>query len=95
MPSKMRLYHPEQLAEGVAGLANVQRVFFFSPGMPTIFVDVTDVYDKKIASAVAHRSQFPKGEENLSWLRDLDTAAAKRAGLDGKLVEQFAAMRVW
>ena len=93
MPSRQRLYHPEQLKEG--GLASIQRVFFFSPSNPSIFVDVTDVYDKKLASAVAHLSQFPRGEENLNWMRDLDTAAAGRAGLEGKLVEQFGTMRVW
>jgi LmbE family N-acetylglucosaminyl deacetylase len=94
MPSKMRLYHPEQLANG--SLANVTQVYFFTPASPSIIVDVTDVYDKKLAAAIAHLSQFPGGEEHLNWMRDLDVAAAKRAGLpEGRLAEQFAAMRVW
>jgi len=93
MPSKMRLYHPEQLVP--AQVANLQRAFFFSPANPTIFVDVTDVYDKKIAASLAHTSQFTDGEKSLEWMRRLDKEAAKRAGMEGKLVEQFGTLRLW
>jgi LmbE family N-acetylglucosaminyl deacetylase len=93
MPSKMRLYHPEQL--GPAHVADLQRVFFFSPANPTIFVDVTGVYDRKMAASLAHASQFTDGEKSLEWMRRLDEAAAGRAGLEGRLVEQFSTLRLW
>jgi LmbE family N-acetylglucosaminyl deacetylase len=93
MPSKMRLYHPEHLDP--AQVANLQRVFFFSPANPTLFVDVTDVYDKKVSASLAHTSQFPEGEKSLEWMRWLDGEAAKRAGVEGRLVEQFSTLRLW
>jgi LmbE family N-acetylglucosaminyl deacetylase len=93
MPSKMEFYHPEQLAE--CQVANLQRVFFFTPRQPTVFVDVSGVYDRKIAASLAHKSQFPEGEKNLDWMRDLDAQAAKVVGLDVQYVEQFGTMRVW
>jgi LmbE family N-acetylglucosaminyl deacetylase len=93
MPSKMRLYHPEQL--NGAQTANIVRVFLFSPRAASIFVDVTEVYALKVASALAHKSQFPKGDENLDWMRALDRAAAERAGHRERYVEQFDALRVW
>ncbi len=93
MPSKMRLYRPEQLRG--SALADLKRTFLFGPANPTIFVDVTSIYDKKVASAIAHKSQFPEGDKNLNWMRELDAAAAKRANLEGRYVEQFSSLRVW
>lgn len=94
MPSKMELYHPEQLQEGVQ-VANIQQAFLFSPANPTIFVDVTTLYEKKIAATVAHKSQFPEGDKNLDWMRQLDSAAAERAGIGALYAEQFDAINVW
>lgn len=92
MPSKMPLYHPEQL--DCTKVANIQRVYVFGAGEPTVFVDVADVYQKKVEASLAHRSQFPKGEESLNWMRELDSAAAERAGLAGRLAEQFGIIHV-
>ncbi len=93
MPSKMRLYKPEQLqASRVAG---IQRSFLFGPANPTIFVDVSPVYDKKVEAAMAHRSQFPEGYKNLDWMRELDRIAAKRGDISAEFAEQFAELRVW
>lgn len=94
MPSKMELYHPEQLTQG-SNVANIERAFFFSPAEPTIFVDVTAVYEKKLASALAHKSQFPEGDKNLDWMRNLDTEAAKRGNLQTQYAEQFTLMNLW
>ena len=51
MPSKMELYHPEQLVDGVK-VADVKRVFFFGgsdrPGQITI--DISSAWDTKIAA---------------------------------------------
>ena len=93
MPSKMRLYHPEQL--GTAKVAKLERAFFFSPANPSIFVDVTEVYDRKVAASLLHTSQFPEGEKSLEWMRRLDEEAARRAAMEGRLVEQFSTLRLW
>jgi LmbE family N-acetylglucosaminyl deacetylase len=94
MPSRMELYHPEQLADG-AEVGKTSKVFLFSPGAADLYVDVTDVYPKKMEASMAHLSQFPGGEENLQWMRFLDTETAKRAGAEGRLYEQFSQLRLW
>lgn len=94
MPSKMPLYRPEQLNEPDADLGCLQRVFFFSTDRnPDVFIDVTDVYDAKLAACIAHKSQFPDGEENLSWLKEID----QRQGeiIKVKYAETFKSIRVW
>ncbi len=94
MPSKMEFYHPEQLEQG-SKVANIQRAFLFSPADPTIFIDVTPVYKEKITASLAHKSQFPEGNKNLDWMRDLDANAAKRGNLQVKYAEQFAVIDLW
>jgi LmbE family N-acetylglucosaminyl deacetylase len=94
MPSKMPLYRPEQLRESGAELARLKRVFLFSTDRdPDVLVDVTSVYERKIAACKAHRSQFPKGEESLAWLKELDGAPGKAWGVS--YAEVFKTMRVW
>lgn len=93
MPSRMPLYRPEQLQNAAPG--KVSRVFLFGPATPGIYIDVTEVYDRKIAASVAHVSQFPEGEKNLEWMRNLDSAAAQEAGAEGRLYERLAEVRLW
>jgi len=93
MPSKMRLYRPEQLHETL--VADIKRAYLFNPADPTIFVDVSGVYENKVAAAVAHKSQFPEGDKNLEWMRELDRATAKRGNIAGEYAEQFGQLRVW
>lgn len=93
MPSRQRLYRPEQLA--TAKLAAITSAFLFSPTQPDVFVDVTGVYDRKVAASIAHKSQFPEGDKNLDWMRRLDTAAAEQIGLQDHNVEQFCTLRLW
>ncbi len=93
MPSKMRLYKPDQLKEN--RVVDIKRAFLFSPAQPSVFVDVTGVYDKKVAAGLAHASQFPEGSQNLDWMRDLDKAAAKQARTEGEYVEKFGVLRLW
>lgn len=94
MPSRMELYHPEHLRDGVA-VGKVSHVFLFSPAVADVYVDITEVYPKKIEAAMAHASQFPNGEENLQWMRMLDSEAARQAGAEGRLYERFAQLRLW
>lgn len=94
MPSKMPLYHPEQLTEAGAGLGCLARVFLFSPGAEAdVVVDVTAVYPQKIAASLAHVSQFPEGEANLEWMKALDRQPGERIGVT--YAEQFKQMAVW
>jgi LmbE family N-acetylglucosaminyl deacetylase len=94
MPSKMPLYRPEQLNEPAAGLGRLERIFFFSTDRdPDVYVDVTEAYDTKLAACQAHRSQFPKGEESLEWMKEID----RRQGevIEVKYAESFKQIRVW
>ena len=89
----MPLYRPEQLRDSAT--AHIGRAFLFGSSAASIYIDVTDVYDKKLAASMAHKSQFPEGEKSLEWMRMLDTEAAKRAGFEGRLVEQFGKLWLW
>ncbi len=94
MPSKMPLYRPEQLNEPGACLGCLERVFFFSTARdPEIVVDVTSLYDLKVAAAVAHRSQFPQGEASLEWMKELDRKQGAKIGVS--YAEAFKRVEVW
>lgn len=92
--SKMPLYRPEQLDEPGACLGCLERVFFFGTVRePDIFVDMSAQYETKMAAWMAHRSQFPKGEESLEWMKELD----KKPGevIDTTCAERFKSIQVW
>ena len=54
---------------------------------------VTAVYPQKIAAALAHKSQFPKGEENLEWMKELDKKPGVKIGVT--YAELFKQITVW
>lgn len=94
MPAKMPLYRPEQMSEPGACLGCLERVFLFATARePDVSVDITAVYETKFAACLAHRSQFPKGEESLEWMKELD----QRRGqvIDAPYAEAFKQMEVW
>ncbi len=94
MPSKMPLYHPEQLNEPGAGPGCLARVFVFSTDRsPDVFIDVMPVYPTKLAACVAHRSQFPDGEASLEWMHKLDEARGEPVGY--ARAEAFKQIEVW
>jgi len=93
MPAKMPLYQPEQLAAPGAQLGQVKRIFLFAPDSPDVYVDVTGVYAQKLAACMAHRSQFPDGEENLEWLKKRDSAAGECVSVE--YAEAFRQVAVW
>ena len=98
MPSKMPLYRPEQLNEPAAELGRIERAFLFSTDRePDVFVDVSAVYQTKIAACVAHRSQFPKGAGSLEWMREIDRrqAGAIEEAAAVAYAESFKQVRVW
>ena len=94
MPSKMPLYQPAQLNESGSKLGCLSQVFLFSTDRePDIFVDVTAVYPTKVAAAIAHTSQFPDGEANLDWMKELDKKPGEKIG--GEYAELFKQINVW
>lgn len=94
MPSKMPLYRPEQLNEPGASLGCLERVFFFSTDRdPDIFIDVSELYPTKLAACMAHRSQFPQGEESLEWMKELDRQRGQVFNLG--YAESFKQIEVW
>jgi LmbE family N-acetylglucosaminyl deacetylase len=94
MPAKMPLYQPEQLNEHGAELARLAQVFVFATERePDIFVDITTVYPTKIAASLAHRSQFPQGEEDLEWMKERDKKPGQSIGV--LYAEPFKQIAVW
>ena len=99
MPSKMELYHPEQLVNGVkvAGdrVADVKRFFFFggSNRAGEITIDISSVWERKIAATRCHLSQFGQKEEALEWLAAWNHETGKCCGLE--YAEAFHPMQVW
>ncbi|MCX7706738.1 MAG: PIG-L family deacetylase [Anaerolineae bacterium] len=94
MPSKMELYHPEQLVDGIK-VADVKRFFFFggSNRDGEITIDISTVWEKKLAATRCHASQFGQKEEALQWLAEWNRETGKCCGLE--YAEAFHAMRVW
>lgn len=94
MPSKMPLYRPEQLNESGAGVGCLERVFLFSTTRePDIYIDVTGAYPAKLAACQAHKSQFPKGEASLEWMKEIDRYNGEV--IDVTYAEVFKEMGVW
>jgi LmbE family N-acetylglucosaminyl deacetylase len=80
--------HPELLAEGHEPHA-VERMWV-SGLEPNVYVDITDVFDRKIAALRSHTSQVSSRTELDGLLRGWSTANAQLAGWDeGRLAEAF------
>ncbi len=94
MPSKMELYHPEQLVDGVK-VADVKHFFFFggSERQGVITVDIATTWDRKVRATRCHLSQFGQREEALQWLEEWNHETGKCCGLD--YAEAFHSMSVW
>lgn len=89
IPSKMPLYHPEQLSSEVH-LSQVKHCFCFLTLEPDIVISIDDVYKQKIAISLAHQSQFPEGEKNLTWMKRRDrTFAQSHASQEIQFAEGF------
>lgn len=93
MPSKMPLYRPDQLENGVRP-AQVQRIFLFGTDRePDIYVNVSQVYSEKLQACQFHSSQFPQGEESLEWLKARDRAGGEQIQVE--YAEVFKSLGVW
>jgi LmbE family N-acetylglucosaminyl deacetylase len=94
MPSKMDLYHPEQLTDGVR-VADVKRFFFFggSSRDGEIVIDISSVWEAKVTATRCHFSQFGQREEALEWLAGWNHEIGRCCGLE--YAESFHPMSVW
>jgi LmbE family N-acetylglucosaminyl deacetylase len=94
MPSKMELYHPEQLASGHK-VADVKKIFFFggSDRQNEIVIDITASWQSKAAATRLHASQFGQKEEALEWLAKWNHEIGECCGLE--YAESFKQIAVW
>ena len=94
MPSKMELYHLEQLVDGVK-VADVKRFFFFggSDRKGEIVIDIAPAWELKGRATKRHTSQFGQGEEALKWLAEWNHEIGRCCGLE--YAESFSSMHVW
>jgi LmbE family N-acetylglucosaminyl deacetylase len=94
MPSKMELYHPEQLVDGVK-VADVKRFYFYggSTRGAEIVIDISPAWEIKTTATRCHRSQFGQGEEALKWLAEWNHETGRCCGLE--YAESFSSMDVW
>jgi LmbE family N-acetylglucosaminyl deacetylase len=81
--------HPELLDEGFEPWA-VDEMYLVTAGVPDVFVDVTDTFDRKIEALRCHVSQHPDPEGLDERIRGWNAANAALGGLpDGRLAESY------
>jgi len=69
---------------------NPPEIWLFNSPQPNHYVDVTDVFETKLAAIGAHASQLPEPDEMPGWLRTRGGEAAVAAGFpEGRFVEAF------
>ncbi|HEX3947219.1 MAG TPA: PIG-L family deacetylase, partial [Acidimicrobiales bacterium] len=81
--------HPELLDEGLEP-HTVDQLWLMAFPEPTICVDTTGTFDRKVAALKSHRSQLAEDQDVAGLLREWSTGVARAAGLpDGSLAEAF------
>ncbi len=80
IPASMALYHPKQLSDTVAR-AVVKRVLLWAPAVADVLIDVSAVYEQKLAACLLHAGQFPD-PTRLDWLRGMDGERGKQLGVE-------------
>jgi LmbE family N-acetylglucosaminyl deacetylase len=84
--------HPELLDEGLEPFS-VKQLWLMSAPVVSVAVDITDVFELKLAALRSHRSQVGNGESLEPRLRGWFSEGARRAGLpEGRLAETFHAI---
>src|SRR5262245_21980943 len=81
--------HVDLLAEGLTP-HTVPEVWIVALEPPDVFVDITDVFDRKVAALSSHESQVGWIEDVAGFLRGWAAGITKLHGLpDGRLTEAF------
>jgi LmbE family N-acetylglucosaminyl deacetylase len=83
-----RLVMPELLTEGLEP-HSVKELYLLMSDKPNIAVDVTAVWDRKVAALLAHRSQLD--ETVVDMIRGWDVETGKAVGVE--LAESFRVMK--
>ncbi len=84
--------HPEVLAEGFEPWS-VDEVWIMAAPNADVFVDTTDVFDRKLDALRCHASQMPDPDSLEPRLREWGTMVAAQAGFpEGRLAEGFFAV---
>ncbi len=85
---------PELLAEENLEPWTVREVWISGSPAPTHYVDVTEVFPRKIAALRAHQSQIADADALEERLRGMLTTMAERGGLPaGRLAESFQVLQ--
>jgi LmbE family N-acetylglucosaminyl deacetylase len=81
--------HPELLDEGLDP-HTVTELWLMAAPQPTVTVDITAVFGRKLAALRRHVSQVGAGEHLEAMLREWNGAQSRAAGLaEGRLAESF------
>ncbi len=81
--------HPELLDEGLEP-HTVDELWLMAFPEPTVYVETTSTFDRKVAALRSHRSQLADDMDVDKLLREWSTGIAESAGLvDGRLAEAF------
>ena len=80
IPASMAFYHPKQLSDTVARSV-VKRVLLWTPTTIDVSIDVSPVYEQKLAACLLHASQFPD-PSRLDWLRRMDSERGQALGVE-------------
>lgn len=81
--------HPELLDEGLEP-HTVDQLWLMAFPEPTVYVDTTATFDRKVAALKSHRSQLAEDMDVEKLLREWSTGIAQSVGLpDGALAEAF------
>ncbi len=85
--------HPELLDEGLEP-HTVDQLWLMAFPEPTVYVDTTDAFPRKVAALKSHRSQLHADMDVEKLLGDWSGGVAKAADLpDGRLAEAFRAIQ--
>lgn len=85
--------HPELLDEGLEP-HTVDELWLMAFPEPTVAVDTSSTFARKVAALRRHRSQVGEGEHLEGLLREWSTAMARAAGLpEGALAEAYRVVR--
>ena len=86
--------HPELLDEGLEP-HTVDELWLMAFPVPTVAVDTSATFERKVAALRSHRSQVGDGEHLEGMLREWSEGVARQAGMpDGSLAEAFRVVRV-